>query len=103
MPIAFVVRTLKALFQFKVGKRELTIRDVLVSARRCGLELTVDERKINRACCDAIRFRGGPMSHNAIALNKRGFSATHSIVSRAPLPLLRQSRNRRAETRRLAA
>jgi hypothetical protein len=27
------------------------------------------------------------MSHNAIALNKRGFPPTHSIVSRAPLPL----------------
>ena len=32
------------------------------------------------------------MSHNAIALNKRGFSQTHSIVSRASLPLLRRSR-----------
>jgi hypothetical protein len=27
-----------------------------------------DEPTIRSACCDAMQFRGGPMSHDAIAL-----------------------------------
>ena len=57
-------------------------------SRRCrkcavsALELTVDGDRIKRLCCDAIRFRGGPMSHNAIALKYRRLLLTHWIVSR---------------------
>src|SRR5215216_3305593 len=54
----------------QVGKRELSIRGVV--ARDLGNSRLMAYR-IGRACCDAIRFHGGPMSHNATALNYRRF------------------------------
>ena len=49
----------------QVRERELSIRDVVVEIGNSRLM----EDRIRRSCCDAIRRRGGPMSHNAIALN----------------------------------
>jgi hypothetical protein len=57
----------------QVCSANLIIRDVVQEDTAKAmpeklLELSVDEHRINRACCDAIRSRGGPMSHNAMVL-----------------------------------
>jgi hypothetical protein len=74
---------MKALPQLKL-MRELSIRGVAVGDRR---DSTVDAKRIRRHCCNAIRRRGGSMSHEAIALNQRRFFVTHSIVSRVDCKL----------------
>ena len=86
MPIAFEVRTLKALPQFRFEARVKYSRRLERRNKTPEkiLELTVDTERIKIACCDAIRSRGGPMSHNAMVLNCCHFFRSHSIVSTVP-------------------
>src|SRR5438445_2568980 len=41
----------------------------------------IDGARIRSPCCDAIRARGGAMSHDAITLNRRQVLPTQRIVS----------------------
>jgi hypothetical protein len=74
MPIAREIQTLKGSPLIKVEARKR------IRARRRD-DRVVDGTTIRSACCDAILFRGGPMSHGAIALNWRKLSPIHRIVS----------------------